>query len=295
MFVGWHPRGEVLVADLGNQRMHRFTPDGNLLGSFPVQIQAGVPSRWEVSEDGRILAQLRGMNLPGMAALEEGDPIVVYDTAGTVVDTVAVLPKGQTLEEVSEQGARIRVFAPEPLWDLDASGTVYYAMNDRYRVLVNTPAGELSRIITRDVEPKPVEETDREAILRLMREQYAEFGVPPAQIEQIMQGVSFADFYPAFGNLFLGPENTLWVQRIRSARDMATGAEQEVEFDPQAIGSPEWEVFNAEGHYLGVVTLPERFLPLVRHEDALYGVWRDELDVQHVLRLKVDRPAGEES
>jgi len=293
MFVGWHPRGEILVPDLGNQRVHRFAPEGDLVGSFPIQMQAGVPARWEVSSDGRTLAQIRGMNLPGMAALEEGDPIVVFDTTGTVVDTVALLPKGQTLEGISEQGAQIRVFAPEPLWDVDPAGSIYYAMNDRYRILVNDPEGTLARVITRDVEPKPVEETDRNAIRGLMREQYREFGVPPAQVEQIMQGVSFADFYPAFGNLFIGPEETLWVQRVQSARELAAGAEEEVEFDPRDIVSPEWEIFDAEGRYLGVVTLPDGFIPFTLKGDAMYGIWTDEMDVQYVMRLRVNRPGRE--
>lgn len=235
------------------------------------------------------MAQLRGLNVQGMAALAEGDPIVVYDTTGVVVDTVALLPQGQTLAGATEEQFSMVLFAPEPVWDLDESGSVSYAMNDQYRVLVNGPDGALTRIITREVEKKPVEESDRTAILSLMQEQYAEFGVPPAQIEQIMQGVGFADNYPEFGLLFRGPGGSLWVQRIRSARDMADASEEEVEFDPQDLGSPEWEVFDSEGRYLGVVTLPDRFAPVHVEGDHIYGVWSDELDVQYVMRLTVNR------
>lgn len=291
LFVLVGPDGSVIVPDLGNQRVNRFGPDGEPRGSFPIQMQAGIPARWMVDDAGRLLAQLRGLNIPGMAALAEGDPIVVYDTTGAVVDTVALLPKGQTVEGITEENLSIKVFAPEPVWDLDSTGSVYYAMNDQYRILVNSPDGALQKIITRDVTQKPVEESDRTAILRAMREQYQQFGVPPQQLDQLMQAIGFADFYPAFGNLFVGPGGTLWVQRIRSARDMAGEAEEAAEFDPQNIGSPEWEVFDAEGRYLGVVTLPERFTPVGGKGDDLYGIWRDELDVQYVLRLKVNRTA----
>jgi hypothetical protein len=123
-----------------------------------------------------------------------------------------------------------------------------------------------------------------------MREQYEQFNVPPQAIEQLMQGIRFADTYPAFGQLFVGPTGNLWVQRIRSARDMAGEAEEAVEFDPQAMGSPEWELFDTQGRFLGVVTLPDRFNPLKAEGDALYGVWRDEFDVQYVMRMRVDRP-----
>jgi len=285
------PAGDILVIDLGNQRVNRYRSDGTPAGSFRVELAAGVPTRWEMSADGKLMAQLRGLNVPGIAALAEGDPIVVYDTTGAVVDTLTMLPKGQTLEEMTEEKISMRVFAAEPLWDLDSEGKIYTAMNDQYRILVNAPDGTLTRIIRRDVERKPVEEADQNAILKGIREQYEQFNVPPQAIEQLIQGIGFADFYPAFGQMFIGPGGNLWVQRIRSARDMAASADEVAEFDPQDIGSPEWEVFDQDGRYLGVVTLPDRFNPLNAEGNDLYGVWRDELDVQYVMRIQVNRPA----
>jgi len=290
VFVFEAPGGEIWVPDQGNLRVSRFAPDGSPVGSFPIHMEAGAPMLWAMDHSGRLIAQLRGLNVQGMAALEEGDPIVAYDTTGTVVDTVALIPKGQMLEGITEGQLSIVIFAPEPVWDLGENGSVYYAMNDEYRIMVNGPDGTLARIITRDVPGKPVEEADRNAILDALQEQYAQFGIPPAQIDQIMQGIGFAESYPAFGQLFLGPEGTLWVQRIRSARDMAEGAEEGFEFDPQDIGSPEWEVFDAEGRYLGIVTLPDRFRPVNVEGDEIYGVWMDELDVQYIMRLQVNRP-----
>jgi hypothetical protein len=41
-------------------------------------------------------------------------------------------------------------------------------MTDQYKIFVNRPEGNLVRIITRDVEPKPVEEADKKAILDLI-------------------------------------------------------------------------------------------------------------------------------
>jgi len=286
------PAGEVLAVDLGNQRVNRYDMEGGSIGSFRIDMTAGVPARWEMSEDGRLMAQLKGLDIPGMATLAEGDPIVVYDTTGAVVDTLTLLPKGQMLEEVSEERLSMRIFAAEPLWDLDSEGLVYTAMNDQYTILVSTPEGALTRIIRREVERKPVEEADRNAILQAMREQMGQLGAPPQAIEQIMQGIGFADYYPAFGQMFIGPGGDIWVQRIRSARDMAEGAEEEVEFDAQAIGSPEWEIFDHEGRYLGVVTLPDRFTPMTADGNDLYGVWLDEFDVQYVMRVQVDRPAA---
>lgn len=292
VFVYVDPNGGLVIPDLVNRRVNRYTAAGEPIGSFPIEIQAGVPTVWVLDDSGRLMTQLRGLNVPGMAALEEGDPIVVYDTTGAVVDTVAVLPKGQTLAGVTEGQFSMVLFSPEPVWDLAPDGSIYYALNDQFRILVNDPQGNLVRIINKGVERKLVEERDKEAIRRLLREQWTQFGVPPAQLEQLMQGIGFAEYFPAFGQLFIGPEETLWVQKIRSARDMAAGAEEEVEFDPQDIGSPEWEVFDSEGRFLGVVTMPDRFRPVNVEGENIYGIWRDELDVQYVMRLQVDRPAN---
>ncbi len=284
VFVG--PDGEVVVPDLGNTRVNRYAPSGEPIGSFPIQIEAGIPALFDLDSSGRLIAQLRGLAVPGVAALEDGDPLVVYDTTGVVVDTLALLPKGQTAEIVGEQ-VRARLFAPEPVWELDAAGSIFYAMNDQYKIFVNGPDGELTRIITRDVAAKPVSEADKEAIFDLMRRQYAQLGIPAAQVEQGLQTITFSETFPVFGAVFTGPENTLWVQRIQTASDMADEAEEGVEFDPQDLGSPEWEVFDAEGRYLGVVTFPERFSPRRMKGDQIYGVWRDEFDVQYIMRVKL--------
>ncbi len=55
-------------------------------------------------------------------------------------------------------------------------------------------------------------------------------------------------------------------------------------------------MFDSEGRYLGVVMMPERFAPQRIHGGDIYGVARDELDVQYVVKLRLIRPtAGEET
>jgi hypothetical protein len=53
------------------------------------------------------------------------------------------------------------------------------------------------------------------------------------------------------------------------------------------VGSPDWDVFDAQGRFLGVVNTPAGFTPRVFGGDKIYGVWRDELDVQYVVRLRI--------
>jgi hypothetical protein len=37
---------------------------------------------------------------------------------------------------------------------------------------------------------------------------------------------------------------------------------------------------------------PPRFMPLLFQGTRIYGVWGDELDVQHVMVLEIDGPAA---
>jgi len=78
----------------------------------------------------------------------------------------------------------------------------------------------------------------------------------------------------------------LWVQRIRALSDMS--AEEKESFNPlQNIGSAEWDIFDAEGRYLGIVEMPFHFQPLGFHDDSVFGVWRDDLDVQYVRVMRI--------
>ena len=63
------------------------------------------------------------------------------------------------------------------------------------------------------------------------------------------------------------------------------------EWSPQDLGSNEWDVFDGEGRYLGIVALPPHFQVLREVGGVLYGVQRDEFDVQSVVGLRLVPPA----
>jgi hypothetical protein len=59
-------------------------------------------------------------------------------------------------------------------------------------------------------------------------------------------------------------------------------------YNPQLdLGSRAWDVFDADGRYLGVVDMPLRFQPVRFLGNAIYGIQRDELDVQYVVKFQV--------
>jgi len=53
------------------------------------------------------------------------------------------------------------------------------------------------------------------------------------------------------------------------------------------------DVFERDGRYLGRIPLPEGFTLRVVTEDALYGMWEDELEVPFARRYRLIRHAGD--
>jgi hypothetical protein len=105
-------------------------------------------------------------------------------------------------------------------------------------------------------------------------------------MEQTRRSVSFAEFFPAFVSMSIGPNGSIWVQHLRPPAQV-TEEELETYDMTQDIGSRDWDVFDPDGRYLGVVTMPPRFTPRRIVEGKIYGVWRDDLDVQYVTRLRI--------
>jgi hypothetical protein len=111
-------------------------------------------------------------------------------------------------------------------------------------------------------------------------------GVPLSQLGENRQAVHFADFFPAFSVIHIGHRGSLWVQRVQSPGQLSEERMERYNF-AEDFGAPEWDVFDDQGRYLGVVAMPVRFQPRLFRDDKIYGVQRDELDVQYVVRFRV--------
>lgn len=283
------PGDTVFVPDIMQQRMTRYTSTGEPAGSFSIPFTEGISVRWDMTADGMLLQQTRAVPVPGSTEMPTSDYLFRRDRQGAIRDTLLRLPAGQSFQ-IQQSGVRMRLFEPEPIWAVMPDGRVLYGMNSEYSIRVHSPDGALQRIIRRPFEKRPVSEADRQAFLDALREairsQLGGAGSPAqAQaVQQFLDGVGFADTYPAFASMMGGPEGSIWVQRIQTADDVKQAG---AEFNAQDVGAPTWDVFDAEGRYLGPVELPARFQPIRLRGNGLWGIWRDELDVQHVLRLRL--------
>ena len=284
LFVG---RGDtIVVPDMGNQRVTVIPTEG-AASSFPLRMEQGIPMGFDISDAGVLVSQRRAMNFTDPAAQASADDLVLaqgYD--GTILDTLLTPRRGNTFE-MTAGGPRFTLFAAEPQWAALSDERLAYASNDVFRISVYGPDGDLERIVTFPHESRPVTEEEQRIVLDLVRTSMEENGAPSEMVDQMIGAMSFADSWPAFARLRGGPHGTLWVQRLRDLSEMSE--EERENWNPQLDqGGGEWDVFEADGRYGGVVELPARFTPFAIEEDRIYGVFRDDFDVQYVRVYGLD-------
>ena len=292
------PGDTLLVPDLLNLRINRYTIDGRNQGSFRRDVGEGLAIRWDVSDAGTAVAQLHALPTPGQPP-DSLDILVSIGSDGFTLDTLFRIPSGKTASVTfdEELNTVFTVFAPEPVWALGSDGHVILGVNDEYSIGVYDREGRLELVVGLAYEQRPLEESDR----HLLREKIGEFlafQIPRFQFEQIVTGMKFAEFYPAYRRLWIGPNASIWVQHVLTPADKIEEAKEVFDFGAQhpnvfvgnpriAVGAPDWDVFDAEGRFLGVVTLPSRFEPVEFKGNFIYGVLRDDLDVEYVMRLRI--------
>ncbi len=281
----------VAVADIMNQRVSWFDAEGTTLGSHPLPMTEGVPARWMKSADGHVVQQAMIMAFPGQSQVEPKNLLLRRHVSGALVDTLMELPIGRTMD-FSGSEPSITIFESEPMWSTDPLGRLISGSNSEYRFQVYDARGRLERIVSRPGPRQPLTDSDQADFRRAIEDAWGRAGMPPEARQMMASALRFARHYPAYANLLGGPDGTIWVQHVQTPE---TIKEMGGTFDIQDIGGPRWDVFDGDGRFLGSVDMPLRFTPMLFDGDRVYGVLRDDLDVQHVARLHLRRPSHVDS
>jgi hypothetical protein len=181
------------------------------------------------------------------------------------------------------------------------------ARTDEYRFLWYGPDGALSHIVSLAREPLAITDEDQSVFIGRWEATFEENRVPADRASELLAGIRFADNYPPFRWFSYGPAGTLLVQRVRPVRDLDEDEQEQIRLNVMSPpGSSEWDVFNSEGRYLGAVVIPETarvstVSPLRFFRDPatdqwyMYSIWSDELDVEYIVRWRIDGRMPDES
>lgn len=273
----------IMVPDVRNGRVQRFLSDGSPAGQAPMDLASGIPMSWN-ARDGLLLEEVR----PHPSSPDGTTPpdlVLLRGSGGEVIDTLLATESSGSLS-YRDGMPRMVAFSPEPRWALLEDGRLASGRLSAYRFEIRDPSGRLQRVVTKAFTRKPLRDSDRQALRERIRGVYGRSSLP-ADREHMIRTMEFGTHFPAFATLFGGPHGTLWVQQALQVSSFEP--DEMAAFGLQAIAAPEYDVFDREGRYLGALTPPGNFAPFLARGDYLYGVHRDDLDVQYVVRLRVVR------
>ena len=287
----------LVTYDIRLQRVQIFDAEGELVRTLPVEPpwRESRP-RSAVGVSGRHLVMnftdgAYGGAWPNVEGVVRwpGIRIGVLDLSAGTIHAVSDFPGQEgVIERTGESVAHIGYdFGKGPRFAV-APGTLAAVDTEAYHIrLFSLEDGRTARILHRDIVPPPVTTAHVDAEI----EEYIETnvlygGVSREQAEEMARGRREdprAPTLPILRSIRLDATGNLWVEPFFGA----------------GIDVGPFEVFAADGTWLGSVSVPpglERgFIPdfapgLGIGDDYILGVWRDAQDIQHVRLYPLVKP-----
>ena len=319
------PDGSLVLANRSNQEIRRYSSEGEFLGSLGgrgqgpgefrnlQRLEIVADSVLALDYDGRVtvvgpeMELVRVFDLPHQVSdihflgdgtllaesfmwegLEEirnqlirpSVALVRFDLEGVWIDSLGVRPGSESYSYSLEEdyGSAPALF-PRAGQVGTVGSRIFYGSSDLMLVEELDPSGKVARIVA--IPGYPLHLTD--AQIGAERDSRLDVDLPPGMtlppfIRRIVEALPAPATRPAYAELLVDPLGAVWLELYRG------GSEQD---RPQ-----EWLVLDAHGTWLGTVEVPDGFRVTDVTKDAVLGVWRDELDVEHpqVLRLARDGP-----
>jgi hypothetical protein len=273
------PGGFLTVFDRALGRLTVLDADANLIGTVQLQPTGSAVHPLRLYRIGgfledsvvALLAVAYPADMqPTPMVYWDSLPSLVYHLDGTLRDTVAEFSGMDMYATGTRTGGHW--FGRHTSAGVHG-GEIFITDGGAYEVRVYGPDGELRRILRYARDRRAVTPEDAEflndAFLSRATDEENRRGV-----RRMLSERPLAEQKPWISNLIVDETGAVWVE----------------EWEPYWVGpSGSWGVFAAEGQWLGRVLLPARFAPKEIGPDYVLGVWRDDLDVEHVQVYSLQR------
>ena len=229
---------------------------------------------------------------------------IVMDSDGTHLDTISpptapadfddgkyrMSAQGESGDRWISVGATVP-FSPDWYWTVHPTGHFLSALSTAYQINLEQDDGMLR--IERNHTPVAVPDDERDRheqrIVGRMRQVDAGWS---------WDGADISDHKPPFRGLRAGNDGRIWVRLWTEARQVAN--EEHDPANPESspftwVEPLRYDVFEADGTYLGAVVPPEGFSPSappVFGRSFVWAVERGDLGVQRVVRYRIALPAS---
>lgn len=272
------PDGHMWVMDPQNNRISIFDTTGVYVSSRPALggfVMMPWPGRFDAH--GRYYAPVPqpggGFGRVAMVRYDAEvqptfEPAEATAVPDVLVDTMVVPEYGgdaDFFELRTPAGGFVRAGVPYGgglRWQISDQGTIWALVIEEYRLFELAANGDTLRTITREFTAPPVTAEDRESA----RENLKWFTDQGGRIDLS----KLPRTKPPVREFFHDDEGNAWVG---------------LTLEGQARNR--FDVFDADGLYLGEVALPfDAYQPMIR-DGMLYAVTRDELEVQYIVRARI--------
>ena len=268
------PNGEIWVMEMLYAQLSIFDSEGSYLRTEPVGIPGiGLrPYPGGFDSMGRYNAMVMYYDEHG-----EYQEMARFDQNLTPLDTIAIPETSierDAFRHVIDDG-RASIGARIPFqgsfkWRFSPTGNLWTLATKPYELAELTPSGETLRKVTKEHEPLPVTEEDRNEA----REGFQRF----IRLGGTIDWSRIPTTKPVTVSFFADDEGHLWVKR-----EAAVPGDKDQLFD----------LFDPDGRYLGEIRLPFPLLsdpePIVRN-GMLFGISADETGAPIVVRARIEKP-----
>ena len=257
--------GDTLLAMDSDGRVTVVAPDLTVVRTFSI---APFTLDLHYVDGGAILPEPRALVLPpaGVAGrIRPPVPLILFDLEGERIDSIGEMQG----PELYISGGSVGVFFGKSSHVATMGRRIFGGANDLMQVQELDMSGSLVRILRIPGYPLDLSAAQIAAERDFLLDRLS----PGSPFRQGFENAPASDTRPAYDDILVDPSGAVWLQLFRG---------QSEQDQPQ-----EWLVLDTDGTWLGTVEIPDRFTVSDITMEAVLGVWRDELDVDHpqVLRL----------
>lgn len=265
-------RGDSVVAfDYGLGRATVIGPDGGVGRAFHPYGPTPAIERLLAIDDTTLVAQVSAYErMEGNAGLFRiPSHVVTISASGAVVDTIAAMHGSEIFLHATGDA---RPLLPRAGHLAAAGGRVYVGEAERMEFTMLSPSGRVERVVRVPayelaVSPREIE-----------RERAVMLGPRPSSRGRALVGALPAPATrPAYAQLVVDATGAVWAANHRALAD--------------TLGPTAWELFDADGTWLGATELPRRLRVLAIGGDWVLAVHPDGMDVERVQLLPLRRGA----
>jgi hypothetical protein len=276
-----YPGDSLLAYDFQLTRASVFDNNGEFGRSYRVipPTEGGFGFAVDVFADGTLIIKspqlFQGGFSEGLQRRDEDHYTIA--TTGGFLDSVGTFPGPEQFIETARDGDNFMVSVTQPPFGrttvLAAHGRQFcVGWSDVYEIQCHGADGTLERIIRRDL---PNASVTSSALERYREQELADQEDDNARrdAQRRFSEMPVAETMPAYDDLQIDAAGHVWIRAYA--------------WDDEA--ERRWAVFDPAGRLLGDVLLPPNFGVTQIGTDFVLGVWRDDLEVEHVRLYELIR------